>query len=258
MSDIKNTVISWDNVWTSYDRRKYEYQLTYQERSVRWQHIESIIINKYGSFKNLNCIEIGAGSGHYSMLFVRRGAKVTLLDYSKNALDLSHRIFKDYGIDEKRVSFINMDALQMDNTLFNRYDVSMSFGVAEHFKGEDRFRIVKAHYDVLRKRGITFISVPNAHCLLYRMYKFIRQLRKQEIIECYPYSKKEFRKIADECAIENLCFFGFSYKETFNPLAFYRRKKGFVKDVSRLKREKPSFLDAYLGRGLIFCGIKKD
>lgn len=254
----RSSTISWDEIWNSYNRKRYEYQLALEEHCVRWQRIQQIVLERFGSFSGLNCIEIGAGSGQYSMLFARRGARVTLLDYSEKALDLSRRIFEDYEIDEQQVRFLQMDALRMDRSLFNGYDVSMSFGVAEHFKGEDRLRIVKAHYDVLKNRGITFISVPNANCLPYRIYRFIMHLKKREAIECYPYSKREFQKIADDCTMRSCCFIGFSYKETYNPLALYSRKKGGIKNVSKIKKEKPSFLDQYLGRGIVFCGSKKD
>ncbi len=253
-----SSVASWNSQWRSYDRDRYEYEVVREKQSVRWQHIELMVRKRHGSFKGLNCLEIGAGSGQYSMLFARRGARVTVLDYSKNALDLSRRIFEDYEIDGQQVRFIQMDALQMDCSLFNGYDVSMSFGVAEHFKGEDRLRIIKAHYDVLKSGGITFISVPNINCLPYRIYRFIMHLKKREAIECYPYSKREFQKIADECTMGSCYFIGFSYRDTYNPLAFYKRKKGSIKEVSRIKKEKPSFLDQYLGRGIVFCGSKKD
>lgn len=257
--EIKESIPQvWDIQWGSYNRAIYDYHLVCTERSVSWQNIEQIIRVKYGTFKDLNCIEIGAGSGHYSMLFARRGARVTLLDYSEKALDLSRCIFEDYKIDKQRVNFIKMDALQMDHTFFGRYDVSMSFGVAEHFRAEERSRIIKAHYDVLKKQGIMFVCVPNANCLPYRIYCFIKYyFTKNEEIECIPYSKNEFLAIANKYGVKNRSFLGFSYKETYNPLEFYYRKKGIVRDVSKIKKQKPSFLDKYLGSGIIFCGTNE-
>ena len=95
--NIKSTAISWSKVWESYNSQRYGYQLALEEHSVRWQRIQQIVLEKYGSFAGLNCIEIGAGSGHYSMLFARRGANVTLLDYSKKALEFCQVVFWKYA-----------------------------------------------------------------------------------------------------------------------------------------------------------------
>ncbi len=227
-----------------------------EERRVRWQKINRIILDKFGSFKGLNCIEIGAGSGHYSMLFAQRGANVTLLDYSKEALDFCQVVFRDNDINENQVHFIHMDALRIDNSFLNKYDVSMSFGVAEHFKGLDRNKIIKSHYAVLKNEGITFISVPNAYCIPLRIYQLIMKFKKRDVIESYPYSINEFKKNATKCKISNYDFIGSSYIETYNPLSFYRRKKGYIKNISIIKKEKPSHLDKYLGREITFIGKK--
>ena len=89
-----SSVASWDGQWRSYDGDRYEYEVVREEQSVRWQHIELTVRKRYGSFKGLNCLEIGAGSGQYFLLFARRRARVTLLDYLKNALDLSRLFLK--------------------------------------------------------------------------------------------------------------------------------------------------------------------
>ena len=112
----KSSVNSWDKLWSSFDEKKgYGYQLTLEEHRVRWQRIQETILNKYGTFSGLECIEIGAGSGSYSILFSRRGARVTKLDYSEKALALCKQIFKKQGILSTQVNFLLMDALKWMN-----------------------------------------------------------------------------------------------------------------------------------------------
>ncbi len=252
----QSSVKSWDEIWNSYDRKSYECQLALEENSVRWQKIQETIIEKYGSFKGLNCIEIGAGSGHYSMLFARRGAKVTLLDYSKKALEFCQAVFKDNSISENQARFIHMDALRIDPAFFNTYDVSMSFGVAEHFRGSNRKEIVKTHYNLLKKDGITFISVPHANCIPFRIYHLIMKIKKRDVIECYPYTIKAFRELASDYNIGNYFFIGSSFIETYNPFSFYKRKKNLFRETSKIKKEKPRRLDKYLGREITFIAQK--
>ena len=52
----------------------------------------------------------------------------------------------------------------------------MSFGLTEHFLGADRVNINKAHFQVLREGGISFISVPNKYNPPYIIYKYFSQL----------------------------------------------------------------------------------
>ena len=130
--------------------------------------------------------------------------------------------------------------------------------VAEHFKGLDRKRIIKAHVDTLKNGGIAFISVPYAYCIPSRIYEFIMGFRRRNIIEYAPYSKAEFKCIVKECNIDNYYFIGSSYIETYNPLAFYRRKRGLIRNIPKIKKEKSSCFDKYLGREITFMGFKKD
>lgn len=255
-NDSKNTPTSWDKVWHSYDRKRYEYQLALEEHRVRWQRIQQAVLEKYGSFSGLNCIEIGAGSGHYSMLFARRGARVTILDYSKNALKICRQMFEELGISTTRVNFLLADALEIENNLFEKFDVSMSFGVAEHSQGIDRKLIVKNHIRVLKKGGMAFISVPNKACITLRSYLFLRKFFRRNMIEVYPFTRKEFANIVNECNLEKLFFVGSSVFEAFSPLAFYRRRKRVIKGNLALKKEKGTFLDEYMGRTLILVAMK--
>lgn len=99
----------WDEIWNSYDRKRYDFQLALEEHSVRWQRIKQIIFGKFESLAGLKCLEIGAESGHYLMLFARNGARVTLLDYSEKALEFCQGVFKDNCVDKNKVEFIQMD-----------------------------------------------------------------------------------------------------------------------------------------------------
>ena len=91
----KNTSELWDDCWN----RKVSFQadrfnLAKEEKSVRFQRIEKIIINGFKSFNTLKVIEIGAGAGTNAALFAKRGADVTILDYSKKALSRSREFFE--------------------------------------------------------------------------------------------------------------------------------------------------------------------
>jgi SAM-dependent methyltransferase len=202
------------------------YAVAKEERLIRWQRIEAQILSRYGGFADLNVIELGAGRGTNAALMARRGARVAVLDYSERALQRSRVLFDEL---ELPVEFILQDALDLPQTLRGRYDVSMSFGLAEHFWGEQRTGIVKAHFDLLADDGITFISVPNAHNPPYRLYKWITQRTgRWGVGEEYPFSRHELAGYCRLLEVSEYGFFGDSLwrsKKFLNPLKWLPRKK---------------------------------
>lgn len=256
----KNTPQLWDEVWEDGSTTEEDiYNLIKEENSIRWQRIERIVLKEFNSFDNLKVIEIGAGSGTNAALMAKRGAKVTVLDYSEGALKRARGFFKKNGLSAE---FIQQDALSLSVDLKGVYDISMSFGLTEHFEGQERVKINKAHFDVLKEGGIAFISVPNKFNPPYRIFKFIAErISVWKVGEEYPYSRKEFKDMCEQIGVKEFAFFGDSLIWSFNfvsPFKVIRKAFKLKKnlDVSHIKKEKGTFLDQYLSYALILCGKK--
>lgn len=249
----KNTPQLWDKLWLATTKEEDLYNLKKEESSIRWQRIEKLILKKFKSFKNLDVIEVGAGAGTLSLLFAKRGAKVTILDYSSKAISRSKEFFSRHNC---KANFILADALHLNNKLKNKYDVAMSFGLAEHFEGTQRLAIIKSHFDLINKQGLVIISVPNKANLPYRIHKMIMQLAKKwKFGEEYPYTRKEFLSIAKKLNAKQTHFIGDSFFNSFrflNPLLLLKRKK----NILSIKKEKGSFLDSRYAYALIFMSEK--
>lgn len=264
----KNSPQLWDKGWKK-DITSVEediFTLAKENNSMRWQRIEKIILEEFSSFKNLKVIEIGAGIGTNAALMAKRRAKVTILDYSEGALRRAREFFKRNKLSANK--FINQDALSLPPELFGKYDISMSFGLAEHFRGAKRIKINKAHFDVLKKGGITFIAVPNKYNPFYRIFKFVTErIGLWEAGEEYPYSRKEFRNICQQIGITDYSFFGESIFSSFKFINPFRITRKLLKrylnirlkrdlDIGHIKKEKGTFLDEYLSYSLILYGKK--
>ncbi|MBU3912630.1 MAG: methyltransferase domain-containing protein [Nanoarchaeota archaeon] len=250
----KNTPELWDNLWKRTAKGEDTKNLQREELSIRWQRIEKIIKAKFGSFSNLEVIEVGAGSGTNSILFAKRGAKVTILDYSKQALKRSKEFFKRNNCEAE---FILADALKLPKKLKGKYDVAMSFGLAEHFQDTERIKVIKSHMDLMGSRGIVLISVPNKINPPYRIHKFIMEsLGFWKFGEEYPFSRQEFKKISNILRIKKIHFLGDSLISSFrfiNPILLLKKKLGIKRKV---KKERGTFLDRYLSYSLVFIGEK--
>jgi SAM-dependent methyltransferase len=138
-----------------------------EARTPRWHAQERVVRERLGGFGGLRAIEIGAGRGLNGVLYAERGAKVTLLDISDYPLEQARPLFEARGLEFEPVV---ADAFDLPENLVGAFDVSMSFGLCEHFLGERRRTIVAAHLAVLRPGGVAFIGVPNRHAPVYRAW----------------------------------------------------------------------------------------
>lgn len=221
--------------------------------------MQKIVEREFGGFSDLEVIEIGGGVGKYALLFAQQGANVTILDYSEKALSQSRIFFEKHNA---KAAFIYQDALNIPVELMNKYNISMSFGLTEHFTGEDRIIINRSHFDVLKKGGITFISVPNKYNLPYRTYKFLSEITGHwKVGEEYPYSRRELKNVCKKIGINDYWFIGDSLWTSFrfiNPFTIVKKLlKKYSKPVnSKIKKEKGTFLDQYISYALVLCGRK--
>jgi SAM-dependent methyltransferase len=92
---------------------------------------------------------------------------VTLFDTSHVALDQARERFAALGLEAE---YVKGDAFALPDAMRDSFDVSMSFGLCEHFLGERRRGIVAAHLEVLRSGGVAFLGVPNRWAPVYRLW----------------------------------------------------------------------------------------
>ncbi len=212
---------------------------------------------------SLNTVEIGAGAGTISAVFARHNANVIVLDYSQEALDTSAALFQE--LDLAQESLLS-DALQLPESLIRKFDVSMSFGLAEHFEGGDRARIVKAHFDLLRPGGLAIVSVPNRYCWPYRFWKARRELfgSWQFGLEM-PFSRNELARICREIGVDEFDIVGSPFSSSLDfliPIGRWKKslEKRILKDKrfdpKRISQERSGMLGAYLGYALVLVARK--
>ncbi len=189
-SSVLSQTSVWDRLWLHEPSETRDVVLLDRERrNPRWTMIQQHLESVFGTIKGLRTIELGSGRGDLSVLLAEQGAQVTLLDTSDRALDQAQRRFRRLGLQTTCVTGDLFDARAGGR---GDFDVALSSGVIEHFQNENRTRAVRAHAEVLRPGGVAVISVPNAHCIPYRIWKLYLELRGWwpygvEI----PYSRKE-------------------------------------------------------------------
>lgn len=256
----RNTPHLWDNVWKNPPTPEQDrYELAVEESSIRWQRIEQIVRTHLGGIEGRRVIEIGAGAGTNAALMAKRGAQVTLLDYSERALVRARDFFANNDL---RCELVQANALALLPQLCAQFDIAMSFGLAEHFTGTDRVQIFQSHLDALKPGGIAFVSVPNAFCPPYRLFKWVAQTSgRWKLGEEHPFSRGELEKICAQLGVTRYSIFGDSFPASFgliNPVHYWRKHNPRPKayDRSRIRRQQGTPLDAYLGYALVLWMCK--
>ena len=172
-----------------------------------WTIIRSEIVKSFTSFSDLKVVEMGCGQGKMSLVFSLLGAQTTLIDYNEDQL---HAAGSLHGFFDFSPELIHGDILDVDEVLKDSFDVSMSFGTAEHFWGDERQAVFNSHAHVLRKGGIAVIWVPNRFGVLFHLGRNVRKLlgRKIPSVDETPFTRRELKARATKAGLNNIRIFG--------------------------------------------------
>jgi 2-polyprenyl-3-methyl-5-hydroxy-6-metoxy-1,4-benzoquinol methylase len=152
-------------------------------------------------FKGKRVLEIGCGTGVNTILMGMQGAKITLMDYERSALDVAKGLVDNLSLDAE---FVCGDVF--DYNVQREFDIVHSEGVVEHFLGEKRQRIIDIHAGALVSGGRCVIIVPNSSSLPYRIGKYLAEASGTWIHgKEYPYTRGELvhRMLKSGLRIEN-------------------------------------------------------
>ncbi|MBA7707346.1 hypothetical protein ES703_116217 [subsurface metagenome] len=199
----------WDRVWLGHEMARIKKLSEAEFKSSRFRLLQSVLKEKFGSLQGLKVIEIGSGMGTNCLALSLLGVEPTLFDYSPVALRKAEMLFQSYGV---KPGLINGDIFDSHDDLEGKFDVAMSFGLAEHFSGDTRSEAIKAHLNLVRKGGIIIVSVPNRFCPSYRifmgLFKLLRQWRLGIEI---PFSRRELEQIASKLDATDIRVYGTNF-----------------------------------------------
>jgi 2-polyprenyl-3-methyl-5-hydroxy-6-metoxy-1,4-benzoquinol methylase len=234
--------------------------------SIAWNRIISGLKSRFGSLSDLRVIEIGAGTGRAAAKLAREGADTTLVDFSPAAISKAKSFFESAGL---RADFLVSDIFALPERLRNSFDISISFGLVEHFKEKDRQKIFAIHGEFLKKGGMAVIGTPNTCGIPYLFWMALaRLIGAWEVGYERPYTAGEIKSIMRELGYKYRRW-GTPFSETINTYAVNKLNVGLTNLIlfkslrAGDKREKVyrfipalkdrwSLLDDWLGYHIIF------
>lgn len=205
----------WEKLWSREIPAERDDALLARERSSpRWALIVDNLARTFGRIAGLRTIELGSGRGDLSVLLAQHGANVTLLDANDKALTAARQRFDRLNLP---ADIRSGDLLNLDPILLNQFDVAISIGVIEHFKGDDRTAAIRTHHEVLKPGGMAIVSVPNVWCPPYRLWKKYLELRG-----CWPYgmelpySRRELARRAAAIGMTDITIHGLGFYQALS------------------------------------------
>lgn len=259
----------WSHVWDrEYDAAQNRSDIERERNTVRWRKICQRVLQKYGAFSGLKVVEVGAGRGIYSLLMSLEGARAALLDNNQKAFEKARELFAFWG---KDFDALETDAFSLSAEHFSKYDIVMSYGLAEHFRYPERLEIFKAHLRLLKPGGFLIVSVPNAAFVPYRIGKFLLERTGKWLLGLeIPFSRSELKQIGQKIGLKNFRVEGSGWVGDFLNFWLTQRlfhgpkyviEKLLKKDALPLSRrfhyfsfDPPTCLDDFWGYALMLVG----
>lgn len=102
------------------------------------------------NWKSKKVLDVGCGTGYFSYLAVKKGAKVLGIDFAEEGIKIA----------KSRYSHRNLSFKKLDiNDIAKKYDVIVSIGVIEHM--DDPLKILKLLKKHLTAKGKIILTTPN-------------------------------------------------------------------------------------------------
>jgi ubiquinone/menaquinone biosynthesis C-methylase UbiE len=194
-----------DTVRERFERDAESFDAIYRlERSPFWRLVNTtlrkavferytITFEQAGDVTGKKVLDVGCGSGVYSVDFARRGAgRVVGVDFSGNMLKIARQEAAQHGVAD-RCDFIRADFLELD--LEEKFDISIAMGVFDYVPDQVTF----LRKMVALTTGKVIVAFPG-HSLLREPARRLRY-RLAGKGEIFLYGREDVERIATEAGL---------------------------------------------------------
>ncbi len=229
--------------------REAENYVTEADNSPDYLAHFQVIEEAMGDVKGKKIVDVGSGTGITSGYLAAKGAEVHLVDISQTALDFGKKYFVGKNL---LVTTHKQNAFKMTFAA-NTFDVAWNGGVIEHFSDEEKIKMIKAMWKIIKPGGVLVITVPNAHDLPFMAAKQLLLLRKKWAFgEEDDLTAGRMRKLAEAAGIKKYSI------TAYNPIVGwwffpYGRELTNLLGLNTVKMHK---LTWFMGHNLVFKAIK--
>lgn len=169
--------------------------------------------------KGMKILEIGAGTGRYSLALANEGYSVDAVELIPHNID----VFKSKIKPEHNVTIVQGDACNLSFIEDNTYDITLLLGPMYHlFKDEDRRSAITEAIRVTKTGGVIFCAYVGVDICIYQNYitGTVNELREKGLIDgdfnalatpeglFFPQRKEDIDKLMSNFNITRLHYVG--------------------------------------------------
>lgn len=160
-------------------------------------------IKKY-LFPGAKIIEIGAGTGRYSVALAEMGYDVTAVELVKHNIDIMKRKIKP----EHNIKIYEGNAVDLSFIESGKYDIVLLLGPMYHlFSDEDKNKAISEALRIAKKGGIVFASYCNNDTCVYKFFanrKIVKMMEKGFVSENFRATPKHVFELYKKPDIDEL------------------------------------------------------
>lgn len=209
----ESTKSHWENFWSA----KKEVTEVYSNND---RVLRNLL--KVTDLKDRNVLEVGAGTGRDSFKLTNYGAKVFMLDYAANSLQIIKAVATEQKVE---VNLIGGDAFRLPFS-DESFDVVFHQGLLEHFREKEESGLLKENIRVLKKGGLLLVDVPQRYHIYTAMKHILIAINKWFAGWETEFSVGELENILRNLQLQPI----YKYGEWMYPSLFYRIfREGFMK-----------------------------
>jgi ubiquinone/menaquinone biosynthesis C-methylase UbiE len=148
------------------DRWDLSCELQNLTRQDIWELRKGFFEHHWSEINGMKVLEVGSGPGHDSLSLARRGAAITAVDYSVNALTLAQKYYGEQGLS---ITTVCCDAMYLPYRP-GSFDFVFNAGVLEHFDDDSLERVLHEMVRVVRRGGWVLAFCPNRYNVFYQYH----------------------------------------------------------------------------------------
>lgn len=136
---------------------------------------ESLRSNYMEDLEDKTFLDIGSGSGLFSLAAIKAGAKVTSFDYDPESVQTTINVLEKYNVDTCKYSVLRDDILCIENEdIIQEYDFVYSWGVLHHTG--NMYQAFQETIPLVRSGGKLFIAIYNDQGILSKFWLLVKFL----------------------------------------------------------------------------------
>jgi len=174
MNPKNGEAVSWSEEQKRFYKAFPPAHLEFTPDSLYAQNIVSVVLARTGLSPDKNILEVGCGSGRFTLHLVQNGLRITALDFSEELLEKLEQVARHLGLEANQLR-VQAGDISTSTELFNGEEFDSIIGILFLHHLEDLRSGLKSLHRILKSGGDVIFVELNRLNLLFLAQIFLCQ-----------------------------------------------------------------------------------